>query len=97
MLKVQLCSAVVGAASILVLTAQNPARAEAAPGQSTFAVQGAGSGDGTASARVDYGDLDLTTKAGQIALRQRVQRTAAALCHQLGDEVSATAPVKTGR
>jgi UrcA family protein len=36
------------------------------------------------SAAVFYVDLDLTTAAGQTALRQRVRRAAAELCHQLG-------------
>jgi UrcA family protein len=35
------------------------------------------------SAAVVYADLDLTTSAGQAALRQRVRKTARELCRQL--------------
>jgi UrcA family protein len=57
----------------------------------TFAIPGAGPHDRTLSEPVSYGDLDLTTKGGQIALRQRVRLTAAKLCHEAGDDAASAA------
>ena len=92
MLNIQTPSALGGVACVLALmAAETPALAQEPLDQLTFAVPGAGAHAQTLSASVSYSDLDLTTKAGQNALRQRVRRTAAELCHEIGDEVSATA------
>lgn len=92
MLNIQTSSVLGGVACVLALmAAETPALAQDLPDQLTFAFQGAGTHEQTLSASVSYSDLDLTTKAGQNALRQRVRRTAAELCQKMGDEVSPAA------
>jgi UrcA family protein len=89
MLNIQTSTAFIGVACVVALmAAETPALAQELPDQLTFAVHG---GEPTLAAPVSYSDLDLTTKAGQSALRLRVRRTAAELCHKMGDTVSAAA------
>ena len=92
MLNFQTSSALGGLACVLALmAAETPASAQQLPDRMTFVATGAGPHAQTLAASVSYGDLDLTTKAGQNALRERVRTTAAELCHKIGDEVSAAA------
>ena len=92
MLNIQISPAVLGVACVLGLAAaERPAVAQELPDQMTLVAPGVGPHAQTLAASVNYSDLNLTTKAGQNALRERVRTTAAELCHKIGDEVSAAA------
>lgn len=82
--------ALIGAAGLIALLAASPAPAQEPPAEFTVTARGAGPQERTLAAAVHLGGLDLTTRAGQAALRRRVRRTAAELCHRIGgDDVSA--------
>jgi UrcA family protein len=92
MLNIQTSPAVIGVACVLALTAaETPALAQGLPDQMTLVAPGVGPHAQTLAASVNYSDLNLTTKAGQNALRERVRTTAAELCHKIGDEASTAA------
>jgi UrcA family protein len=61
-----------------------PALGQEPMGEFTIIGHGQGPYESSLSAAVVYADLDLTTTAGRAELQQRVRRTAAELCHELG-------------
>jgi UrcA family protein len=69
-----------------LLSAGAPAHAQDAHNDFTIIVQGDTPHPDTLSARVPYGDLDLTTWSGQKVLMHRVREAAHAMCRQLDDE-----------
>jgi UrcA family protein len=87
MLNAASSSALLGAACALgMLAAGAPAVGQEPAAEFTVTGHAEGTYERSLSAAVVFADLDLTTAAGQTALRRRVRRTAAELCHQLGGE-----------
>jgi UrcA family protein len=75
-------SSLLGAACALGLLSA-PAFAQPPAAEFTTTSHSEGPQERSLSAAVAYGDLDLTTRAGQQQLRRRVRATASELCHQL--------------